>query len=129
MHFVMIKQHFLLKGILCNFFIDLSYRQARFVWCNAVPHTPPLCEHSAIVYNVHDPSSLAPNHFSYSHIEACSGPVQHLMRSSPDLNSNVILERIKSFRIVSIDQGRANLFNGRLICRKPQTPESRKMSL
>jgi hypothetical protein len=46
---------------------------------------------------------LALNHCGYSHIEVRNDPVQHVMGNSPDLRSNVILQRINSLGIVSID--------------------------
>lgn len=67
------------------------------------PCIPPFCEHSSIVYNVLNPSSLALNHCGYSHIEVSNDPVQHVLENSLNLCLNVILEYSNSLEIVSID--------------------------
>jgi len=43
------------------------------------PITPPFCEHSSIVYNVLNPSSLALKRSGHSHIDVFNDPAQHLM--------------------------------------------------
>jgi len=43
-----------------------------------------------------DQNCLRLNHFGYSHIGDCNDPDQYLMGNSPDLRSNIILERINS---------------------------------
>jgi len=48
-------------------------------------------------------SSRVLNHSGYLHIEVCNDTVQHLMRNSPDLHSNVTPEHINSLGIVSIE--------------------------
>ena len=73
------------------------------MWCNFFPLTPPVCEHSSIVYNVLDPSSLGLNHCGYSHIEICDDLLQHLTGNSPDLRLNVVRQRINSLGSVSTD--------------------------
>ena len=53
-----------------------------------------------------DPSFLTRsklNHCGYSHIKVFNDLVQQLKGNSPDTLSNVILERINSSRIASID--------------------------
>jgi len=72
------KLAFLLKGMLRNFFIGLSYRHVSFVCCNFFLRTPPFCEHSSIIYIKCslDPSSLALNQCGFSNTEACTDPVQ-----------------------------------------------------
>jgi len=51
-----------------------------------------------------DPSRLTLDHYGYSHIEVCIDPDQHIMGNSPHICSNVILDRINSLGIVSIDR-------------------------
>ena len=48
-------------------FIALSYRRASFVWCKLFP--PRFFQHSSLVYNLLETSSLTLNHRDYSHTE------------------------------------------------------------
>ena len=98
--------HFSLSSILywkeyfAILFIDLSYRHVSFVYRRFFPLTH-FASTAQFIYSVLDPNSLGMNHCGYSHVEVCNDPVQHLMGNSPDLRSNVTLERISSLEIVN----------------------------
>lgn len=66
------------------------------------PRAPPFCEHRSIVYNVSN-ILRAESLWLLSHRDVFNDLIQHPMGISPDFRLNVVLERINSSRIVSID--------------------------